>query len=199
MIMMLILLGGCHKNTSPEAVDQESAVQMLNAMESYEAGIQITFYSNKGENVYVVAQKAAADGKYRMEIQEPAQFAGVLTVCDGTQILQSDPTIGGAVQAKQTPVRDALLLFSFVEAMKQSDVSFEETPDGLLVLETEYPGDHQKIAGARLTLKKGTGTPLSLEVFDREGNPSLHMEYLTFQMNPEFGEKDFVIEEQKES
>lgn len=196
MIGILLMLTGCKTGTTAKVVDEESALAMLEALQSYEAQVDIVFHSNKGENTYCVNQRAKISGQYRMEILEPESFAGVLTISDGERVVQTDPTIGGEVEAKQTPVRDALLLYTFVEAYQSNEGSFSEGEGDTLVLQASYSGEHKKIASAQLTLAKGTGTPLSLEILDTEGKPSIHMSYQTFQMNPTLADEDFAITSQ---
>ncbi len=196
IIGILLMLTGCKTGTTAKVVDEESALAMLEALQSYEAQVDIVFHSNKGENTYRVNQRAKISGQYRMEILEPESFAGVLTISDGERVVQTDPTIGGEIEAKQTPVRDALLLYTFVEAYQSNEGSFSEGEGDTLVLQASYSGEHKKIASAQLTLAKGTGTPLSLEILDTEGKPSIHMSYQTFQMNPTLADEDFAITSQ---
>lgn len=196
LILLTVFCSGCGKGSSrPQVVDEESALSMLRSLESYEAQVQITFYSNKGENTYLVHQQAMASGPYRMEILEPENFAGVQTISDGQRVVQTDPTIGGEVEAKQTPVRDALLLYAFVEAYAQGG-SLTEGENDTLILSASYPEGHRKIVSAQLTLAKGSGVPLSLEIQDGENKPSIHMTYQSFQMNPELSEENFKIASQ---
>lgn len=195
MIGVLLMLTGCN-GSQTNVSDEESALTMLENLQSYEAQIDVIFYSNKGENTYRVNQRAKISGQYRMEILEPESFAGVLTISDGQRIIQTDPTIGGEVEAKQTPVRDALLLYTFLDAYHSEGGSFAEGENNTVILQASYPNEHKKIASAQLTLAKGTGTPLSLEILDAEGKPSIHMSYQTFQMNPELADEDFQITSQ---
>lgn len=193
MIGLLILISGCNPSQTVKVTDQESALAMLENLDSYEAQVQITFFSNKGENTYLIHQRAKASGEYHMEILEPESFAGVKTICDGSRVVQTDPTIGGEVEARPTPVREALVLYSFIEACRQNEVEVISGEKDTLILKTTYSGEHRKIVSGQLTLAKGMGTPLSLEICDGEDKPSLHMTYLTFQMNPELADENFKI------
>ena len=95
MIGIMILMSGCSSKAEGKVTDEESALNFLQSLEGYEAQVNVVFFSNRGEKEYVVHQRVRADGQYRLEILEPEAFRGVITVCDGTQIQQSDPTIGG--------------------------------------------------------------------------------------------------------
>ena len=192
MIGMMIVLTGCG-GAKQKVTDEESALALLQAMEGYEAQVNVVFFSNKGENAYRVHQRVKSSGEFRLEIMEPQNLAGILTISDGSRTVQSDPTIEGWVEARPTPVRDALLLYSFIEAYLQNGGETEDGDEDTLILSSRYPGEHRKIVSAQLRLAKGTGLPLSLVINDENGNPSLHITYLQFQMNPEFEEGAFQI------
>ena len=90
-------------------------------------------------------------------------------------------------------MRDALLLYSFVDAYLQNGGETVDGDEDTLILTAKYPGEHRKIVSAQLRLAKGTGLPLSLVISDENGDPSLHMTYLQFQMNPAFEEGTFQM------
>ncbi len=193
MIVVMMVLTGCGGKSEVKVTNEESALAFLQSLDGYEAQVNVVFYSNKGENSYKVHQKVKVTGEYRFEIMEPEHFAGVLTICDGNRVVQSDPTIEGLVEAKPTPVRDALMLYSFLDAYLQNGGEAGEGEDDTLILSARYPGEHRKIVSAQLRLAKGSGLPLSLVVSDETGKPSLHMTFLNFQVTPEFAESDFQI------
>lgn len=193
MIGIMILLSACGGERRPKVTDEESALAMLQSMEGYDAQVNVVFFSNRGENAYQVHQRVKSSGEYRLEIMEPQNLAGILTISDGKRTVQSDPTIEGWVEARPTPVRDALLLYSFIEAYQQNGGETLNGDEDTLLLCAQYPGEHRKIVSAQLRLAKGTGLPLSLVINDQNGDPSLHITYLQFQMNPEFEEEMFQI------
>ena len=182
MIGMIIVLTGCGGGVKQKVIDEESALALLQAIEGYEAQVNVVFFSNKGENAYRVHQRVKSSGEFRLEILEPENLSGILTISDGNRIVQEDPTIEGWVEAKPTPVRDALLLYSFVEAYLQNGGETVDGDEDTLILTAKYPGEHRKIVSAQLRLAKGTGLPLSLVISDENGDPSLHMTYLQFQI-----------------
>lgn len=193
MIGMMIVLTGCGGGVKQKVTDEESALALLQAIEGYEAQVNVVFFSNKGENAYRVHQRVKSSGEFRLEILEPENLSGILTISDGNRIVQEDPTIESWVEAKPTPVRDALLLYSFVEAYLQNGGETVDGDEDTLILTAKYPGEHRKIVSAQLRLAKGTGLPLSLVISDENGDPSLHMTYLQFQMNPAFEEGTFQM------
>ena len=77
MIILLLALSACQGKTQASVTDEETALQMLQSLQSYEAQVSITFYAQQGESTYTVNQKARQEGAYRMEIVEP-QFTRAL-------------------------------------------------------------------------------------------------------------------------
>ena len=55
-----------------------------------------------------------------MEIVAPESVKGVLTLFDGEKTIQEDPSIGMRVTAAETPVRDALFVYSFWQQYAQT-------------------------------------------------------------------------------
>ena len=85
------------------------------------------------------------------------------------------------------------MLYSVLEAYRQNEGEICEGEENTLVMQAQYPGEHRKIVSAQLRLAKGSGLPLSLVVSDENGEPSLHITFLTFQINPEWNEADFQL------
>ncbi len=213
MIGMFSFLTGCSGGGGGKPLALEEVHQKLQQMQSYQTEAKITFFSNKGSNTYVVLQQAKASGPYRMEILEPENNKGILTISDGTKVVQIDPSIGGKIEAQDTPVRDALLLYPFLQNYLQSEASassvgvtmasagVEEESSGtevessLTLLETDMPGDHPKLAHQKLWVDAYTATPVKIEITDKSGNPSIIILYQNFQMNPQLEDSLFSTED----
>jgi outer membrane lipoprotein-sorting protein len=178
--------------------DEASLMAYLETAVTYEAQVRITFYSNKNETEFLVRQRVDGSAseetlRYHMEILEPASFVGVTTICDGDAVIQTDPAISGSIRAKQTPVRDILLLPTFVRRYRTAGGSFMLTDDGVAVLKTELATEVTQLASAELTVRIDTMQPQTLTVLDAEGNCSLRIEYQSFDVDPTFEDGLFVI------
>ena len=196
-IVMLMNATGCGLS-EPAEMDGAGIAKYLNELESYETQASVTFYSNKNENTYLVQQQVCRDGRYRMEIREPAEFAGVTTISDGQTVVQSDPSIQGTVKAKNTPVRDALLLYTFLACYTPSEETFVRQEDGSALLTAPYNTEMDKLASGRLRFNIATQKPEMLEILDKDGNPSLRIVYQSFEGNKTFDEGLFQTTGQKE-
>ena len=120
-----------------------------------------------------------------MEIEAPESVKGVLTLFDGEKTMQEDPSIGMRVTAAETPVRDALLVYSFWRQYAQtvSSATVEKEPQEEYMWEIQMEGTHEKLDHARLWLDGKTGCPKRMKVYDRAEQVSIQMEYLDFQPN----------------
>ena len=64
MIGMMIVLTGCGGGVKQKVNDEESALALLQAIEGYEAQVNVVFFSNKGENAYRVHQRVNLQGNF---------------------------------------------------------------------------------------------------------------------------------------
>ncbi len=194
-IVGVTLLTGCGMSQS-ETMDQEDMKAYFDALESYEAKVQVTFFSNKNENTYLVAHQVQKDGKYRMEIKEPSQFLGATTISDGNTVIQTDPSIGGSVKAKDTPVRDALFLYEFAENFAKGQGSYAVDADGLATVKVPYESTMEKISSACLMFNTATRQPERLEIYDSKGEVSIRMIFESFEPNKVFDASLFNVAEE---
>lgn len=197
-IVEMVALSGCGA-AGQEIMDEEGIRSYLDSLESYEAQISVTFYSNKNENTYLVRQQAQKDGKYRMEILEPAEFSGVTTLSDGQSVMQTDPSIRGMVKAKNTPIRATLLLHTFIKNYTPGDGTFSQDEEGTAVMKAAYSSGTDKAASGVLRFNTATRQPESLEILDRAGNVSLRILYRSFEANKELAPELFEIGGEEES
>ncbi len=191
----LLFFGGCGGERSQGPMTEAGLWEFWSQLSSYEATIQITFFTNQTGNTYTVRQQALSSGPYRMEIVAPESVKGVLTLFDGEKTIQEDPSIGMRVTAAETPVRDALFVYSFWQQYAQtaSSSSDEKGSQEEYMWEIQMEGTHEKLDHARLWLDGETGNPKRMEVYDRENQVSIQMEYLDFQPNVDLDPSVFTI------
>lgn len=217
ILAAVMLLGGCTHPAKDGGMSAAELHEFWAGMTAYQATMQVTFISNRGSNTYTVRQQALSSGPYRMEVLAPEESKGVVTVYDGKQTVQEDPSIGMRVKAADTPVRNTLFLYPFWQQYLQSDSAYiqggalrvsalpeysdteappEESPsDTEYMLEIQLNGNHEKLSVERLWLSTQNGYPLRMEVYDAQGSASIRIEYLDFVPNAELDPKLFTIEE----
>lgn len=191
--MMVSVLGLSACGAGKSGLSEEALMETLSSMTGYQAQVEITFYSNKGENVYQVMQYADSAGRYRMEILQPDTYQGVTTVCDGERVIQRDPDIGGVADAKESPVRGVLVLFGFLKAYEADEGHiFEMSEDGsdTAVLTAVQP-DTNVIQKLCLTVDAKTAQPQLLELKGAQDQILIRIEYQTFDRNPELSDSLF--------
>lgn len=197
-IVGTVSLTGCGQ-AGQEVMDEEGIQNFLDSLESYETQAAITFHSNKNEDTYLVLQQVCKDGRYRMEILEPAEFSGVTTLSDGQTVVQTDPSIQGMIKAKNTPVREALFLHTFINRYREAKQEFNLNADGKAVMKAGFSGEMDKISSGVLTFNTAAKQPETLEILDRNGNVSIRIEYKSFEANKALDSGLFNITPQKES
>lgn len=186
-------LAGCGKNESGDAYTR------LTEMESYAADAEVTYISNKGEDVFETVQYAKNDGRYCIETSAPEEFAGTSLVYDGKLVWQK--TSGSENKIKVTsnsPERALLILYSFFDnhskSMENAAVSTSASPGSdLTVLEAVIPGDNKFLASEKLWIDNKSGVPEKLVVYSAEGKEKIVVKYSAFRYNESIDDSVFSV------
>lgn len=190
MMGSVIGLSGC--SAKGGTLSEKEIREALNTLECYQAEVRITFYSNKGENVYELLQQADQLGRYRMEILTPDTYKGITTICDGENVLQVDPDTGASVSAKESPIRSNLMLFGFLKAFAADDnPHMEWLPGSEEVMMTANLSENHGIRKMELTLDTRAAIPRMLDLKDAQGQLLIRIEYQSFEGNTELPESLF--------
>lgn len=204
-LMILLFATSCGTDSlrAPADAEEISASQrvqrMLMELENYRAIATVEYHSNKGVNTYETVQHARISGEYRIEVTAPAHVSGSVTTSDGSQILQFNSRVNGAVSlaASETPERSEILLTSFIKNYLQCDeisVSVSDMEDGVrTVLEATVPGEHFYLATARLWVDNESLAPVQLIIFDRDGTERIVVTYHVFEKNVEISDTMFTL------
>lgn len=197
-LMLAFMLIGCSKtkNTDDYVDIQDKFVNM----EAYSSSIDLTFYSNKGENSYTVNQEAKNDGRYYIETTSPDNLKGNVIVYDGSMLWQYNPHIDNKISLgdKDKMSRKEICLFSFLENhLKSKDIALETAniDDSIYsVLEAKIPGDNKYFDSEKLWINNKTKSPEKLVIYDKDGNERVVAKYNNFVYNPKIEDSKFNIE-----
>ena len=193
MLFIPMLLSGCAKKSSGDVYTR------LSEMNSYIANAEVTYISNKGEDVFETVQYAKKDGRYRIETTSPEKFAGTALVYDGKLVWQE--TSGNENKIKVTsnsPERSLLILYSFLEnhgrSMENAVVTTSAAPNAeSTVLEAVIPGDNRFLATEKLWVNTESGAPEKLVVYTSEGNEKIVVKFSGFRYNENIDDSEFSV------
>lgn len=191
-LIILLTLAGCGK-------PDKDALTRLNEMESYKAGAEVTYISNKGENTFSTIQYAKKDGRYRIETLAPKEYEGTALVYDGKLVWQKTQDGGGRIKVtSNSPERALLLLYSFLDnherSMENAVVTTSSSPGkNVTVLEADIPGGSSSLAHEKLWIDNESGAPQRLTVYNAEGNEKIVVKFSDFRYNEKIEDSVFSV------
>lgn len=180
----------------------EKIKNTLTTMETYEAVATVRYMSNNSSNAYRTKQQCRMTGEYRVEILEPEDAAGNITVFNGKTITQYNTKINGkvAVGSTETAERSEIFLTSFIRnhlAASQEvtiAVSSNADEDEMTFLEAKVPGNNPYLATERLVIMNDTMLPKELVIYDEEGKERIVVTYHEIEYNIKLEDPLFTYE-----
>ena len=148
---------------------------------SYEVTAEITVYSNKNQNQYVVKQKyEEEENTFKQEVLEPENIKGLTTIYDGKQLTIQNTNLELSHVYENYPFigDNTLDLCSFVEDLKNSNqpICMEEENEIRLEVQKEKM---TKI----LVVNKETSMPSEMVIQDINKNILVYIKYKEIELN----------------
>lgn len=197
ILFIAVLTGGCLPQRN-ERVFKE-AHRKLVEMEGYSCTAEIYIKGNKKPGEYKVKQWFKVPDKYRVEVLEPGELKGKLTVCDGDRVWLYYPYIDQVflLENVNSISEDNLFAGFFLKDLmntEEIEYSFDEK-EGQEVIVIEFPpaGGNKYRHVERLYISKRGFIPVLLEVCDVEGNVTTRVKYDSFDYNPKLDPELFQL------
>lgn len=196
-IVFILLIVGCAPKTEEDLLYE--AQKKLNKMESYSCQVEITVKGNKKPEKYTMKQWFKKPNKYRLEVIQPKDLQGKITIGNGKNAWIYHPGI------KQVWMTEEFLNSKeqnmFLGYFLRNSLNSEEVQGNIETLEqkeyitidTEIPGNHVYYHKERLWINLKHAEPYLLEVFDIKGEKRIEVKYSNFQYNPKIEEEMFLI------
>jgi len=198
--MIISLFAGCKMRSTKELSPMEKIQKRYMGLDSYESLVKVTYISKQGKNEYKMKHYYKRSGEYRIEIVEPQNLAGIVTIFDGQKVMQANPKIEGKaiVEIEKSPYREEILLGNFLKNYFQSqEVSIEVGKMGegeVTVLETQIPGDNPLLSYGRLWVDNESHDPIYMILYDNKQEKRIVVQYEEFMYNKTLDDRLFVIE-----
>ncbi len=200
VLVMSLTLTSCSSlfNTA-EKTEKKLAEKYLD-LKTYEAETNITYISSDQKTTFKTLQQANIDGRYRIEVIEPTQVSGSVTVFDGTKIYQFNEKVSKDIYVSTTEnlERSEIFLTSFLKNYNNSDdvaVTVGTFNDSLYtILEANIGTEHPLIATEKLWINNETKLPEKLVIYDKNEVETIVVEYTTFEYNKELDENLFNVQ-----
>ena len=198
--MTISLLTGCKMGITKELSPMEKIHKRYIGLDSYEATVRVVYVSNQGKNEYKMKHYYKRSGQYRIEIMEPQNLAGIVTIFDGEKVTQMNPNIEGKalVEIEKSPYREEILLGSFFKNYFQSqEVALEvgKMEEGeATVLETQVPNNNPMLAFERLWIGHEKWDPMYMILYDDKQEKRIVVKYDEFMYNKTLDDALFHIQ-----
>lgn len=146
---------------------EESIVENILNIKSYEAKLDITVETNKNKTHYIILQ-TLENGNAKQEVLEPENISGVITQYNGNElrIRNNKLNLETTFQGYQYIVKNSLWLESFIEDYKlEQNNTMKTVNNNEIILEVrtnENPYNFYK----KLYIDKNTGKPIKMIVQD---------------------------------
>lgn len=162
----------------------QKIIDMLQNLTNYKAFANVSYISNKGINNYITTQIATIDGKYFIEVTDPQNVAGNVTVFDGTYIYQFNENLNKKVNlgTYDTIERTSILFTNFINSYISSGVSNATESNGRTTLTINQTPINSYVYTINLTIDENL-TPISLITKDINGNERIVVTYTNFFYN----------------
>ncbi|MBO5363950.1 MAG: outer membrane lipoprotein carrier protein LolA [Clostridia bacterium] len=187
--ILMISLTACRGDVSQEIPKR------YEKLESYTATVSVTVTGNKGESVYRMQQSYRAPDSYRLEVLEPKNLAGTVTVMTGQTLwFQSGDT--PAIPMERAGLEESTDFLFPVEFMnsylaQNADQEITENADGIVRLKAPVLGNSRYRFSRSLEIDATSLLPKKMMTYDQDGNEVLRVEFLDFDFNAELDESVF--------
>lgn len=196
LTLILLLMMGCSNGGNSNGGDP---LARLMQMESYKATAEVTYISNKGEQVFATEQFALKDGRYR--IDTVGEDGGTSLIYDGKLVWQKSNSDGEnkIKVTSNSPERSLLLLYSFLENHSKSMENATVTTSAPLgkenftILDAIIPSGNKFLASEKLWINGESGNPEKLIVYTADGKEKIVVKFSNFKYNESIDDSIFSV------
>jgi outer membrane lipoprotein-sorting protein len=149
----------------------------------------VRYVASNTSYAYMTKQQAKSTGEYRIEVTEPKEVAGNITLSDGKTICQYNSNNPNRIATATTeaPERSELFFTSFVKNYQNArDVTIQTSKQGardVTTLEAVIPGTHPYLAKEKMMFDNASLKPLELVIYDGEGRERIIITYSSITYN----------------
>ncbi len=198
VLALVLTLTSCGSLTKD--MNEKKLAEKYLDLKTYEADANVTYISKDLKTTFRTIQHANIDGRYRIEVLEPEQVSGSVTVFDGTKIYQFNEKVSKDIYVSTTEnsERSEIFLTAFLRNYNNSDdvaVTVGTFNDSLYtVLEANINSEHPLITTEKLWINNETKLPEKLVIYDKNNMETIVVEYTTFEYNKELDENLFTVQ-----
>lgn len=190
----LIVFSGC---SLKGAKSFEKTSKRLMELNSYTCNVTMRIANNKSTMEYKLKHYYKKPDKYKIEVLEPKELEGQITVYNGKQAFIYHPKINqflatenftGSVQHNAF-IGSFLHYLNSLEKLKVRNQNIDKKD--YFVLEFDISGRNQYMCLQKIWIDTVAGVPVKSEIYDKDGNVTAELLYSDFVLNVKLQDKDF--------
>lgn len=194
------VLSGC---SSSAAKKPEDVQKFLMKLKSYKCDVIYAVTNNKSTNVYRAKHFYKAPDKYRIEITEPVDLKGQITIFNKDKAYIYHPQINTYLTTES--FKGSMVQSSFVGAFAEyfkdkGGARFKlESLKGVqcYMLQVPIDSDNRYRVVEKIWINAENALPVKAEILDKDNNVSAQVLYENFESNPELEDSLFEIQNGK--
>lgn len=186
---------GCYSKSDQEIFYKTQ--RLLNKIESYYCEVEIISTGNKESQRYFMKQWFKKPNKYKLEIVEPKNLKGKITISNGKKSWEYHPGIEQiwVMNNFSNSEEQNMFLGYFVKnCLNSENVEIRRkilSNVEYLIVDTDIPGNQVYFYKERLWIHIKKMEPVLLQVFDTQNKIRMEVKYHKFQYNPKLEDSIF--------
>lgn len=191
ILMLTIIMCGCSKITAPLDVNSKIYTTFSN-MQSYEASIKVTIFSNNTKNTYDTLQYYKYPDKMRSETD------GMVNIINGVNAYIKNTANSQPLKIEQIAAdeNDFMYLQNFFAEYYKNEaaaatVSEDQQDTVVLSIETGLKNPYR--TNVELVLNSSNMQPVSMEIKGKDNKVYTRIDYLSFTINSQLSDDLFQI------
>lgn len=189
-IILIFVLKSCYKNfnfgNNIISNSEDSVVNNILNMKSYEADVTIKVVSNKNENTYKMLQQNVGEKEYKQIVHEPATIEGMEIVFreNKLEIKNTRLNLSKIYENYKYIANNELILTSFIHEYSGDNETTLKEDEGQFIMEVKLKNENNKYAKYKtLYVDKNTGKPTKMEIKDVSQNVLVYILYNEIKIN----------------
>ena len=165
-------------------ISKSDNADILN-ISSYDSIIEVTVYSNKNTNKYVISQKYSAPNILKQEVIEPESIKGLTTTYDGKNLI---------IQNKMLDIEtfyenynylggNNISLISFIQDYKNNEAIETFNNENEIIIKIKLKSNNKYQMYKKLYLDKNNKMPIKMEILDFNQKTTVYILYREIRIN----------------
>lgn len=197
LVVILFFTSSCSKPTEENVFYEVQ--KYFNKIETYRCIVDVTVTGNKDTETYKAKHIFKKPNKYVIEILEPLENKGNITLYDGKQAWLYNKQVDESFIIKdlEQSLDKSLFVGYFLRSISTNErisMYFEEIEDKkYLVLEADIPGNNKHRSMEKLWIDSANYQPYKLVIYKDNGEIFTKVDYSEFKANVKIYDEDFNI------